>query len=149
MFNNRKRLREKKTVREKLNMPFWRQQLREEISLAQVILDWGLRPTPPDPASNATSQDTGQRHAQTHKSIPKLWLFGTLENGLSPGTPWHSWGGPHLPDLESGMSTGMPWHPWRDLHFSPEPQHNPTRVVPMMGSGFQPPGPCPGHKLGT
>ena len=49
VFNNRKRLPEKKTVREKLNMPFWWQQLREEISLAQVIPEWGLRPTPLGP----------------------------------------------------------------------------------------------------
>ena len=52
-------------MREKLNMPFWWQQLREEIRLAQVIPEWGLRTAPSDPASDATSQDTGQRHAQT------------------------------------------------------------------------------------
>ena len=45
-------------------MPFWWQQLRDEISLAQVILERGLRPPPPDPASNATGQDIGQNHAQ-------------------------------------------------------------------------------------
>ena len=45
-------------------MAFWQQQLREEISLAQVIPEQGLR-LPSDPASDATSQDTGQRHAQT------------------------------------------------------------------------------------
>ena len=33
-------------MREKLNMPFWRQQLREEISPAQVIPDWNLRCSP-------------------------------------------------------------------------------------------------------
>ena len=60
----RRRLREKKNVREKLNIPFWQQQLKKVISLAQVIPERGLR-LPPDPASNATSQDTGQRHAQT------------------------------------------------------------------------------------
>ena len=72
-------------------MPFWQQQLRKEISLAQVIPQWGLR-LPLDPASDATSQDTGQRHVQTrgpHKSMPNLWPMGTLEDGLSPGTPWH------------------------------------------------------------
>ena len=54
-------------MREKLNMSFWWQQLREEISPAQVIPDWDLSPThhPRDPASDATSQDTGPRHAQT------------------------------------------------------------------------------------
>ena len=51
-------------MREKLNMPFWWQQLREEISLAQVTQNWGFR-SPLDPASDATSQNIGQRHAQT------------------------------------------------------------------------------------
>ena len=64
-----------------------------------------------------------------------------LESGMSTGTPWNPWGGPHLPDLESGMSTETPWRLWGNLHFSPEPQPNPTRVVPMTGPGFQPPGP--------
>ena len=83
-------------------MPFWQQQLREEISLAQVIPERGLR-LPPDPASNATSQDTGtgmSKPVVPQKSMPNLWPMGTLEDRL---------GGPHLPDLESGMSTGMPW----------------------------------------
>ena len=105
-----------------------------------------------DPATDATSQDTGQRHAQTcgpNKSMPNLWPVGSLEDGLSPGMPWHPCGGPHLPDLESGMSTGMPWHLLGNPHFSPELQPNPTRVVPMMGPGFQPPGPCPEHELRT
>ena len=83
------------------------------------------------------------------KIMPNLWPMGTLEDGLSPWTPWHPWEGPHLPDLESGMPTGTPWCLWGNPHFSPEPQPNTTRVVPMMGPGFQPPGPCPEHKLGT
>ena len=70
VFNNtEEEAKRKKNVREKLNMPLWWQQLKEEISLAQVIPEQGLRHTPPptpDPASHATSQDTGQRHAQTH-----------------------------------------------------------------------------------
>ena len=84
-----------------------------------------------------------------HRSMPNLWPMGTLGDGLSLGMPWHPWGGPHLPDLESGMSTGMPWRLWGNPHFSPEPQPNPTRVVPMTGPGFQPPGPCPEHELRT
>ena len=61
-------------------MPFWWQQLREEISLAQVIPDWDSRPPPPpprhnrpplDPASDATSQDTEQRHAPTRSPLQK------------------------------------------------------------------------------
>ena len=47
------------------------------------------------------------------------------------------------------MSTGSPWHPWGDPHFSPKPQPNPMRVVPMTGPRFQSPSPCPEHKLGT
>ena len=65
MFNNREEeAKREKNVREKLNMPFWQQQLKKEISLAQAIPKQGLR-LPQDPASDATSQDTGQRHAQT------------------------------------------------------------------------------------
>ena len=70
VFNNRRRLREKKNMREKLNMPFWQQQLRKEISLAQVIPERDLR-FPPDPASDATNQDTGQSHAQTRRPPQK------------------------------------------------------------------------------
>ena len=87
--------------------------------------------------------------AAPHKSMPSLWPMGTLEDRLSPGMPWHPWGGPHFPDLESGRSTGTPWHLWRNPHFSPEPQPNPTKVVPMTGPGFQPLSPCPEHELGT
>ena len=60
-------------------------------------------PPTPDPASNATSRDTGQRHAQTH---------GTPQKHAQPvanGDTGRWTAGPHLPDLESGMSTGMPW----------------------------------------
>ena len=35
--------------------------------------------------------------APSHKSMPNLWLVGTLEDGLSLGTPWHPWGGPQHP----------------------------------------------------
>ena len=141
-------------MREKLNMSFWQQQLREEISLAQVIPEWGLNRPPahaPDPASKAESGHWAKAcpNSRSPQKQPNLWPMGTLKDGLSPGTPWHAWGGPHLPDLESGMSTGTPWRLWGNPHFSPEPQPNPTRVVPMMGPGFQPPGPCPKHELGT
>ena len=47
------------------------------------------------------------------------------------------------------MSTGSPWHPWGDPHFSPKPQPNPMRVVPMTGPRFQSPSLCPRHELGT
>ena len=73
VFNNRRRLREKKNMREKLNMPFWQQQLKKEISLAQVIPERGLRLLL-DPASDATNQDTGQRHAQTRRPPTKACL---------------------------------------------------------------------------
>ena len=114
-------------------MPFWWQQLREEINLAQVIPERDLRPAP-QPRTLLPMQpvqDTGQRHAHIHgppKSMPNLWPMGTLEDGLSAGTPWQLWGNPH---------------------FSPEPQPNPTRVVPMMEPRFQPPGLCPKHELRT
>ena len=142
-------------MREKLNMPFWQQQLREEIRLAQVIPEWGLNPPhpphAPDPASNAESghwakacpnSRSPQKHAQPVAN-------GDTERWTLPRDAWHPWGGPHLPDLESGMSTATPWHLWGNPHFSPEPQPNPTRVVPMMEPRFQPPGPCPKHELGT
>ena len=130
-------------------MPFWWQQLREEISPAQVIPDRDLRPRPHPTlnlASDAANQDTGQRMPKPmapHKSMPNLWSMGTLEDGLFPGTPLHRWGGPHLPDLENGISTGMPWRPSGDPHFSPEPQPNPMRVVPMAEPRFQPPAHVP------
>ena len=114
VFNNtEEEAKRKKNVREKLNMPLWWQQLKEEISLAQVIPEQGLRhhPTPPTllPMQPVRTLGKGMpKPAPSHKSMPNLWLVGTLEDGLSLGTPWHPWGGPHLPDLESGMSTGMP-----------------------------------------
>ena len=40
------------------------------------------------------------------------------------------------------MSTEMPWRPWGDPQFSPEPQPNTTRVIPMTEPRFQPPSPC-------
>ena len=121
-------------MREKLNMPFWWQQLRDEISLAQVIPERGLRPPPPDPASDATSQDIGQKHAQPVAN-------GDTGRWTVPRDALAPLGRSHLPDLESRMSTGTPWCPWGDPHFSPEPQPNPTRVVAMTGAGFQPPKP--------
>ena len=109
-------------------------------------------PHPPDPASDATSQDTGQRHVWTRR--PSQNRAQSVVNGNTgrwtvPRDALAPLGSPHLPDLGSGMFTGMPWYPWRDPHFFPEPQSNPTRVVPRTGPGFQPPGPCPRHELGT
>ena len=138
-------------MREKLNMSFWWQQLREEISPAQVIPKWGLRsPGTLLPMQPVRTLGKGMPELTApHKSMPNLWSMGTLEDGLFPGMSWHPWGGPHLPNLESGMSTGMPRCPWQDPHISPEPQPNPTRVVSMMGPRFQHPCPCPRHELGT
>ena len=45
------------------------------------------------------------------------------------------------------MPTGTPWCLWGNPHFSPEPQPNTTRVVPMMGPGFQPPAHVPNTSL--
>ena len=72
-------------------MPFWQQQLGEEISLAQVIPEQG--PPALDPASNATNQDTGQRHAQTHgppqkHAQPVQWEHWKMDCPQGcPGTP--------------------------------------------------------------
>ena len=132
-------------------MPFWQQQLRKEISLAQVIPEQGLR-LPLDPVSNASSQDNGQRHAQTRSPPQKhAQPVATGDTGrwTVPRDALTPLERSHLPDLENGMSTGMPWRPWRDPHTSLEPQPNPMRVVPMMGPGFQPPSPCPEYELGT
>ena len=112
-------------MREKLNMPFWQQQLREEISLAQAIPERGLRPSHPTqtmlPMQPVRTLGKGMPEPTVpYKSMPNLWPVGTLEDGLSPGTPWHPWGGPHRPDLGSGMSTGMLWHIWGHPHFSQE-----------------------------
>ena len=118
-------------------MPFWQQQLREEISLAQVIPERGLRPAPPLGPCFLCNQS-----GHWAKACPNPWP----PTKLCPTCgQWGHWkmDCPHLPDLESGMSTGMPWRLWGNPHFSPEPQPNPTRVVPMTGPGFQPPGPVP------
>ena len=138
-------------MREKLNMPFWWQQLREEISPAQVTPDQGLgTPWTLLPMQPVRTLGKGMPEPMApHKSMSNLWSVGTLGDGLSPGMLWHPWGGPHLPGLESGMSTGTPWGPWRDPHFSPEPQPNPMRVVPITGPGFQPPSLCPRQELRT
>ena len=145
------RLREKKNVREKLNMSFWRQQLRKEISLAQVIPERGLRPTP-DPASDATSQDTEKRHAQSH-SPPKKHAQPVASGDTG------RWTVPR--DALAPLGRSPPprpreWNVHRDAlaplgksPLLPEPQPNPMRVVPMTGPGFQPPGQCSEHELGT
>ena len=90
MFNNREEEAKRENEHErKAKYALLAAAIKEKISPAQVIPDWDLRPTL-DPASDATSQDTGQKHAQTcspHKSMPNLWSVGTLEDGLSPGTP--------------------------------------------------------------
>ena len=113
-------------MREKLNMPFWRQQLREEISPAQVIPDWDLRPPPspsPDPASFATNQDTGQRYAQTRSPPQK-----------------------HARPVASG-DTGV-WNVYRDalalLRRSPLLPKTPAQhCESLFNNGAQVPGPQP------
>ena len=143
-----RRLREKKNVREKLNMPFWQQQLKKEIGLAQVIPKRGLR-LPLDPAS---SQDTGQRHAQTRGPPQKH-----AQHVASGDTGRWTVPGDALAALErSPPPRPGEWNVHRDalvhMRRSPllwEPQPNSTRVVPMTGPGFQPPGLCPEHELGT
>ena len=75
-------------MREKLNMSFWWQQLREEISPAQVIPDWDLRPPPPPqtllPMQPVRTLDKSMPESTgPDKIIPNLWSVGTLEDGLS------------------------------------------------------------------
>ena len=71
-------------------MSFWWQQLREEISPAQVIPDWDLRPPQTLlPMQPVRTLDKGMPEpVGPDKLIPNLWSVGTLEDGLSPGTPW-------------------------------------------------------------
>ena len=76
-------------MREKLNMPFWWQQLRDEISLAQVIPERGLIPPrtllPMQPV-RTLGKDMPEPVAP-HKNMTNLWSVGTLKDGLCPGTP--------------------------------------------------------------
>ena len=66
MFNNREEEAKREKDRErKAKYALLAAAIKEKISPAQVIPDWDLRPPMLDPASDATSQDTGQRHAQT------------------------------------------------------------------------------------
>ena len=69
-------------------MPFWRQQLSEEISLAQVIPEQGLRtPRILLPMHPVRTLGKGMpKPAAPHKSMPNLWPMGTLEDALSPHT---------------------------------------------------------------
>ena len=134
-------------MKEKLNMPFWQQQLREEISLAQVIPEQGLR-LPLDPAYNATSQDTGQT------SDPPQKHAQPVSNGDTG-----RWTVPR--DALAPLGRSPPprpgeWNVHRDalVHLRrspllPRTPANSTRVVPMMEPRFQPPSPCPEHKLKT
>ena len=71
-------------------MPFWWQQLREEISPAQVIPDRDLRCTPSRPTPSPWTllpmqpvRTLGKgipKPAASHKSMPNLWPMGTLED---------------------------------------------------------------------
>ena len=118
----------------------------------------GLKTPPPtptpslDPVSNATSQATWKRHAQA-RSPPQKYVqpvaSGDAGRWAVPRNALAPLGRSPPPRLESGTSTGTPWHLWGDPHFSPELHPSSMRVVPMMGLGFQPPSPCPKHKLGT
>ena len=132
-------------------MPFWQQQLKKEFSLAQVILERGLR-LPPDPASNATSQDTGQRHAHTRD--PQQKHAQPMANGDTGR--WTVPGDALAPLGRSPPPKPGEWNVHRDalahLRRSPLLPGTPAqlhRVVPMTGPEFQPPGPCPEHELGT
>ena len=112
----------------------------------------GLKTRPPDPASDATSQDAGQRHAQTRGPPQKhAQPVASEDTGR--------WTVPR--DALAPLGRSPPPRPReRNVHrdtlaplgkspLLPEPQPNPTRVVPMTGPRFQPPSPCPEHELGT
>ena len=70
MFNNREEEAKREKERERKAKYALLAAAIKEISPAQVIPERGLR-LPPDPASDATSQDTGQRHAQTRSPPQK------------------------------------------------------------------------------
>ena len=75
---------DKKNAREKLNMPFWQQQLREEISLAQVIPERGLRcPQTLLPMQPALPSPKAPGKAPNH-------IHTTLRWGRAPGKPSRS-----------------------------------------------------------
>ena len=138
-------------MREKLNMPFWQQQLKTEISLAQVIPEQGLRLLL-DPASDATSQDTGQRHAQT--CGPPQKHAQPVANGDTGR--WTVPGDALAPLGRSPPTRPGEWNDHRDslahLRRSPLLPQTPAQLYESRsndGAGFQPPGPCPRHELGT
>ena len=84
-------MRKKKEHERKDNMPFWWQQLRKEISLAQVIPERGLRPPLPQtllPMQPARTLGKGMpKPADPHKNMPNLWPMGTLKMDCPQGSP--------------------------------------------------------------
>ena len=138
-------------MREKLNMPFWQQQLRDEIQPSTSHHRPELKIPPPDLASDATSWDTRQRHAQTHSPPQKHArpvANGDTGRWIVPRDTLVPLGRSLTPRLGG-------WNVHRDtlvplgrFPHLPDSQPNPMRVVPMMGPGFQPPGPCRRHEFG-
>ena len=120
-------------MREKLNMPFWQQQLRKEISLAQVIPEQDLR-FPLDPASDATNQDTGQRHAQTRRPPTKACLTCGQSGHWKMDCPQ---GRPGIP---GEVSTSQTWRvecPQGRPGASEELRTSPQNPSPTLGELFQ------------
>ena len=122
-------------------MPFWQQQLKKEISLAQVIPKWGLRLSL-DPASDATSQDTGQRHAQTRG--PPQKHAQPVANGDTGR--WTVPGGALAPLERYPPPRPGEWNVHRDalvhLRRSPLLPGTPAQLYKSCsndGAGFQPP----------
>ena len=146
----RRRLREKKNVREKLNMPFWRQQSSEEISLAQVIPERGLR-TPQILLLMKPVRTLGKgmpKPVAPHKSMPNLWPMGTLEDALSP----HAL----APLGRSPPPRPGEWNAHRDalapLGKPPLLPRTPAQHYESCsndGAWVPTPSPCPEHELGT
>ena len=137
-----------------LNMPFLWQQLRSEISPAQVIPDPGLRlhPTPQTLLLMQPVRTLGKgmsEPADPHKIVPNLWSMGILEGGLSPGMPWHPWGVPTSQTWGVECSQGCPGSPGEIPTSSQNPSPTLRELFQGQDPGSSPPGPCPRHELGT
>ena len=132
-------------------MPFWRQQLRDEISPAQAIPDQGLG-TPLDPASDATSRDAGQRHARNDGPPPKRArpvVSGDTGRWTVPRDALAPLG--RSPPPRPGQ-----WNVHRDAlaplgkpPLLPRTLAQPYKSGSNDGAQFQSPGPCPKHELRT
>ena len=124
-------------------MPFWQQQLKEEISLAQVIPERGLRPALPTrallPMQPVRTLGKGMpKPTAPHKTMPNLWPVGTLEDGLSPP--------PRPGEWNVHRDTLVPLGKFPLLHRTPA---QPYKSCSNDGARVPAPWPCPKHELRT